>query len=119
MNKIRKETKNPKLYFKTEEELISSFKEWKERLLLSDWQISIDFSKIVEMWKRFWKLYEKQNIGNEYMESKNFIQKKKILIEQRCSNCKRLLGKFKGQAEIKCPKCGVVNQIGDKDNSKI
>lgn len=33
------------------------------------------------------------------------------LIEHRCP-CGRLLGKFSGQAEVKCPKCGKVNKIG-------
>ena len=31
--------------------------------------------------------------------------------ECRCCNCKRLLGKFCGKAEVKCPKCGVINRI--------
>lgn len=34
------------------------------------------------------------------------------LIEKRCQQCNRLLGKFNGQAEIKCPKCGKINRIG-------
>ena len=34
------------------------------------------------------------------------------LIDARCSKCNRLLGKFNGQAEIKCPKCGEINKIG-------
>lgn len=34
------------------------------------------------------------------------------LSEHRCSKCNRLLGKFLGQAEIKCPKCGKINRIG-------
>lgn len=34
------------------------------------------------------------------------------LSEHRCSKCNRLLGKFNGQAEIKCPKCGKINRIG-------
>ena len=34
------------------------------------------------------------------------------LEEERCRNCNRLLGKFNGQAEIKCPKCGKINRIG-------
>lgn len=33
------------------------------------------------------------------------------LIECRCS-CGRLLGRFSGQAEVKCPKCGKMNVIG-------
>ena len=32
------------------------------------------------------------------------------LIENRCS-CGRLLGRFNGQAEVKCPKCGKMNVI--------
>lgn len=34
------------------------------------------------------------------------------LTEYRCQRCNRLLGKFLGQAEIKCPKCGEINRIG-------
>lgn len=34
------------------------------------------------------------------------------LVEHRCQHCNRLLGKFLGQAEIKCPKCGKINKIG-------
>lgn len=36
------------------------------------------------------------------------------LIDARCSKCNRLLGKFNGHAEIKCPKCGKINRIGVK-----
>lgn len=36
------------------------------------------------------------------------------LIDARCSKCNRLLGKFNGQAEIKCPKCGTINRIGER-----
>lgn len=36
------------------------------------------------------------------------------LAEHRCS-CGRLLGRFNGQAEVKCPKCGKMNVIGDGD----
>lgn len=35
------------------------------------------------------------------------------LKEHRCKKCNRMLGKFNGQAEIKCPKCGEVNRIGE------
>ena len=40
-----------------------------------------------------------------------------ILTEHRCS-CGRLLGRFNGQAEVKCPKCGKMNVIEGKDNEK-
>lgn len=33
------------------------------------------------------------------------------LTEHRCT-CGRLLGRFNGQAEVKCPKCGKMNVIG-------
>ena len=33
------------------------------------------------------------------------------LIEYRCT-CGRLLRRFNGQAEVKCPKCGKMNVIG-------
>ena len=36
------------------------------------------------------------------------------LKDERCIFCNRLLGKFNGQAEIKCPKCGKINEIGVK-----
>lgn len=37
------------------------------------------------------------------------------LKEHRCL-CGRLLGRFNGQAEIKCPKCGKMNVIGVENN---
>ena len=40
------------------------------------------------------------------------------LIEHRCS-CGRLLGRFNGQAEVKCPKCGKMNVIGVENHGKI
>lgn len=36
------------------------------------------------------------------------------LKEERCIYCNHLLGKFNGQAEIKCQKCGEINRIGVK-----
>lgn len=41
----------------------------------------------------------------------NYIKRERLLTEHRCS-CGRLLGKFNGQAEVKCPKCGKMNVIG-------
>lgn len=52
---------------------------------------------------------------------KNFViqlidewKRQNRLVDARCSKCNRLLGKFNGQAEIKCPKCGEINRIGVK-----
>lgn len=50
----------------------------------------------------------------ESMEREAFeraTQRQAGLFEHRCP-CGRLLGKFSGQAEVKCPKCGKVNVIG-------
>lgn len=41
--------------------------------------------------------------------------RKDVLHEHRCS-CGRLLGRFSGQAEVKCPKCGKMNVIGVEKN---
>jgi len=30
--------------------------------------------------------------------------------EFRCSKCNKLLGKVDGKAEIKCPRCGTINE---------
>lgn len=51
-------------------------------------------------------------VGREFVY--RLIQEWKMRNElkaYRCS-CGRLLGKFNGQAEIKCPKCGKMNVIG-------
>ena len=31
------------------------------------------------------------------------------LTEFRCRKCNKLLGKFHGKAEVKCPRCGAIN----------
>ena len=53
-----------------------------------------------------------RNVGREFIYK--VIQEWKFrneLKEHRCS-CGRLLGRFNGQAEVKCPKCGKMNVIG-------
>lgn len=47
------------------------------------------------------------------MEMVRYSVKNEGLTEHRCS-CGRLLGRFNGQAEVKCPKCGKMNVIGGK-----
>lgn len=36
------------------------------------------------------------------------------LKEIRCKNCNKLIGKIKGIAEIKCPRCATVNTVNDR-----
>ena len=66
---------------------------------------------------------EKRNLSLRYIPPRNvgrdFIyrlieewKRRHYLTDARCSKCNRLLGKFNGQAEIKCPKCGKINRIG-------
>lgn len=49
-----------------------------------------------------------------FAQNMNPLEKPDGLKDCRCSKCNRLLGKFNGQAEIKCPKCGKINRIGVK-----
>lgn len=56
-----------------------------------------------------------RNVGRDFIY--RLIEEWKrqhCLTDARCSKCNRLLGKFNGQAEIKCPKCGKINRIGVK-----
>lgn len=39
------------------------------------------------------------------------MRRSKALHEIRCEACNKLLGKIKGQAEIKCPRCGKINKL--------
>lgn len=32
------------------------------------------------------------------------------MLDFRCKSCGKLLGKIDGKAEIKCPRCGVINR---------
>lgn len=40
------------------------------------------------------------------------------MVEIRCLSCKKLLGKFEGRGEIKCPRinCSMVNKFDTKKN---
>lgn len=60
----------------------------------------------------------KNEIRREIIDKAETIEKSNSadlgqLNEYRCF-CGRLLGKFSGRAEIKCPKCGKMNVIGDE-----
>lgn len=79
--------------------------------------------------KRFFELYEQaekeneklfvilgRNIGKTMaLQTIDVWNKSRELQEYRC-DCGRLLGRFNGQAEVKCPKCGKINVIGDVKN---
>lgn len=52
-----------------------------------------------------------ESIEREAFERSMFPAPWDNLTEHRCS-CGRLLGRFGGQAEVKCPKCGKMNVIG-------
>lgn len=80
---------------------------------LTDWQ------------KKLFEVYEQAQKGNKQflvIPPRNVGRKMVLQIiedwnssselkEHRCS-CGRLLGRFNGQAEVKCPKCGKMNVIG-------
>lgn len=58
-----------------------------------------------------------RNVGREFIYK--VIQEWKYrneLKEHRCS-CGRLLGRFNGQADVKCPKCGKMNVIGVENHA--
>jgi phage FluMu protein Com len=38
------------------------------------------------------------------------------MTECRCIKCNKKLGTFRGQAEIKCPRCGVIAKINTEQN---
>lgn len=52
-----------------------------------------------------------ESIEYEAFKRSLFPAPRDNLKEHRCT-CGRLLGRFSGRAEVKCPKCGKVNVIG-------
>lgn len=56
------------------------------------------------------KICKYKGLKNTFVSFCPWIDKHELQ-EHRCQ-CGRLLGKFNGQAEIKCPKCGKMNAIG-------
>lgn len=80
---------------------------------LSDWQ-----KQLLEMYEQAQKeskqllIIPGRNIGRKMvLQIIDAWNNSGELKEHRCS-CGRLLGKFNGQAEVKCPKCGKMNVIG-------
>lgn len=63
------------------------------------------------------KEYQKGISSSKRLEREMTVLRAKqeiLLKEYRCVHCGRLLGRFSGQAEVKCPKCGKMNVIGFK-----
>lgn len=61
------------------------------------------------------------NSVREYHKLKRQETEKKIGMKERRCSCGRLLGRFNGQAEVKCPKCGKMNLIGvyNREDDKV
>lgn len=61
------------------------------------------------------------NSVREYHKLKCQETEKKIGMKERRCSCGRLLGRFNGQAEVKCPKCGKMNLIGvyNREDDKV
>ena len=81
---------------------------------LSDFQKEL-FEKYEQCLKQDESLYviPPRNVGREFtLRVIEEWKRRNELQEHRCT-CGRLLGKFAGQAEVKCPKCGKVNVIGE------
>lgn len=80
-------------------------------------------AKVIEGMERgVFKQIEVKSVGvtTEKIETSEFPEKpifRIALTEHRCT-CGRLLGRFNGQAEVKCPKCGKMNVIGVEGNGK-
>ena len=104
---------------KREEDM--SLVEYAERIApfpLSDFQKEL-IAKYEEAEKKNLQLFVSypRNVGREFVYK--VIQEWKMrneLKEHRCS-CGRLLGRFNGQAEVKCPKCGKMNVIGVENHA--
>ena len=54
-----------------------------------------------------------RNVGRDFIyQLIEELKRQHYLTDALCIKCNRLLGKFNGKAEIKCPKCGKINRIG-------
>lgn len=83
---------------------------------LSDFQkkLLVEYEQAVNEDKQFVFSYGRM-CGRDFIN--RFVHEWEMqnrLTERRCT-CGRLLGRFSGQAEVKCPKCGKLNVIGLKD----
>lgn len=84
---------------------------------LSDFQKEL-FEKYEQCLKQDESLYviPARNAGREFTLRVIEEWKKRNELQERRCPCGRLLGRFAGQAEVKCPKCGKVNVIGAEGN---
>lgn len=94
-------------------------------MTLLEYAEKVSSEPLSEWQKRFFVAYEQAEKENEEffisfprnvwktlaLQIINGWKRSQQLQEYRCNNCKRLLGKFSGRAEVKCPKCGKINMI--------
>lgn len=78
-------TEEQKKLIESQGYMVVEFKAWAKKIIDVTWEITM---QVIDAWN---------NSGE--------------LKKHRCS-CGRILGKFNGQAEVKCPKCGKMNVIG-------
>lgn len=101
----------------------------KDRMTLAEHAEKVSPVPLTDWQKKFFDAYERAEKENKEffvcfparagkamaLQIVNEWKKLQALKEHRCP-CGRLLGKFAGQAEVKCPKCGKVNVIGGAVN---
>lgn len=89
------------------------FAEKTSPIMLSDWQKQF-FADYEQAQKENKQLFvvPARHVGKEMaLKIIDAWNNGRELREHRCA-CGRLLGRFNGQAEVKCPKCGKMNVIG-------
>lgn len=100
----------------------------KDRMTLAEYAEKVSPVPLTDWQKKFFEAYEQAEKENKEfaicfppragramaLQTVNELKKLQALKEHRCP-CGRLLGKFAGQAEVKCYDCGLLNIIGGEN----